>query len=77
MNHGTAEPPARVTWLQPYPDEDLPSAEEQPDALAVSRETLELVFLAAIQHLPPASAPSWSCATFSGSPPPRPPSPWR
>ncbi|WP_406366502.1 RNA polymerase subunit sigma-70 [Streptomyces sp. NBC_00645] len=52
MNHGTAEPPARVTWLQPYPDEDLPSAEERPDALAVSRETLELVFLAAIQHLP-------------------------
>ncbi|MFD6497881.1 sigma-70 family RNA polymerase sigma factor [Streptomyces sp. NPDC060188] len=52
MNHGSAEPPARVTWLQPYPDEDLPSAEEQPDALAVSRETLELVFLAAIQHLP-------------------------
>ncbi|MET7940222.1 sigma-70 family RNA polymerase sigma factor [Streptomyces sp. NPDC005302] len=52
MNHGSAEPPARVTWLQPYPDEDLPSAEEQPDAHAVSRETLELVFLAAIQHLP-------------------------
>ncbi|MEV5792102.1 sigma-70 family RNA polymerase sigma factor [Streptomyces sp. NPDC052192] len=52
MNHGSAEPPARVTWLQPYPDEDLPSAQEQPDALAVSRETLELVFLAAIQHLP-------------------------
>ncbi|WP_441350887.1 RNA polymerase subunit sigma-70 [Streptomyces sp. Tue6028] len=53
MNHGDAEPPARVTWLQPYPDEDLPSAEEQPDARAVSRETLELVFLAAVQHLPP------------------------
>ncbi|MER5825507.1 sigma-70 family RNA polymerase sigma factor [Streptomyces mirabilis] len=53
MNHGGAEPPARVTWLQPYPDDDLPSTEEQPDALAVSRETLELVFLAAIQHLPP------------------------
>ncbi|MFF0141650.1 sigma-70 family RNA polymerase sigma factor [Streptomyces sp. NPDC005227] len=52
MNHGSADPPARVTWLQPYPDEDLPSAEEQPDALAVSRETLELVFLAAVQHLP-------------------------
>ncbi|MEU0436969.1 sigma-70 family RNA polymerase sigma factor [Streptomyces sp. NPDC006290] len=52
MNHGTADPPARITWLQPYPDEDLPSAEEQPDARAVSRETLELVFLAAIQHLP-------------------------
>ncbi|MGW1497720.1 sigma-70 family RNA polymerase sigma factor [Streptomyces mirabilis] len=53
MNHGGAEPPARITWLQPYPDDDLPSTEEQPDALAVSRETTELVFLAAIQHLPP------------------------
>ncbi|WP_393098883.1 sigma-70 family RNA polymerase sigma factor [Streptomyces sp. LN325] len=53
MNHGSAEPPARITWLQPYPDEDLPSAGDQPDALAVSRETMELVFLAAIQHLPP------------------------
>ncbi|MFD8420257.1 sigma-70 family RNA polymerase sigma factor [Streptomyces sp. NPDC059668] len=53
MNHGSADPPARITWLQPYPDEDLPSADDQPDALAVSRETMELVFLAAIQHLPP------------------------
>ncbi|WP_458243796.1 sigma-70 family RNA polymerase sigma factor [Streptomyces sp. MAI_2237] len=53
MNHGTGEPPARLTWLQPYPDDELPSAEEQPEAAAVSRETLELVFLAAIQHLPP------------------------
>jgi RNA polymerase sigma-70 factor (ECF subfamily) len=54
MNHGSgAEPPARITWLQPYPDGDLPSAEEQPDAVAVSRETMELVFLAAVQHLPP------------------------
>ncbi|MEU6252286.1 sigma-70 family RNA polymerase sigma factor [Streptomyces sp. NPDC047043] len=53
MNHGTGEPPARITWLQPYPDDELPSAAEQPEAAAVSRETLELVFLAAIQHLPP------------------------
>gem|GEM_PF-26244 len=53
MNHGTGEPPARVTWLQPYPDDELPSAEEQPEAAAVSRETLELVFLATLQHLPP------------------------
>ncbi|MGW3305765.1 sigma-70 family RNA polymerase sigma factor [Streptomyces sp. NPDC001073] len=53
MNHGGGEPPARVTWLQPYPDDELPSAEEQPEAAAVSRETLELVFLAAVQHLPP------------------------
>ncbi|MCX4880837.1 MULTISPECIES: sigma-70 family RNA polymerase sigma factor [unclassified Streptomyces] len=54
MNHGTGEPPARVTWLQPYPDDELPTADEdRPDIAAVSRETLELVFLAAIQHLPP------------------------
>jgi RNA polymerase sigma-70 factor (ECF subfamily) len=53
MNHGTGEPPARVTWLQPFPDDELPSPEEQPEAAALSRETLELVFLAALQHLPP------------------------
>ncbi|MFJ6082699.1 RNA polymerase subunit sigma-70 [Streptomyces sp. NPDC092369] len=53
MNHGTGEAPARLTWLQPYPDDELPSAQEQPEAAAVGKETLELVFLAAIQHLPP------------------------
>jgi RNA polymerase sigma-70 factor (TIGR02960 family) len=54
MNHGTGEAPARITWLQPYPDDELPTAEaDRPDVAAVSRETLELVFLAAIQHLPP------------------------
>jgi RNA polymerase sigma-70 factor (TIGR02960 family) len=55
MNHGSGEPPARITWLQPYPDDELPSADaqEEPETAAVSRETLELVFLAAMQHLPP------------------------
>ena len=50
------EPPVRIAWLQPYPDqllEDVASGEVEPDAAAVSRETMELVFLAAIQHLPP------------------------
>jgi RNA polymerase sigma-70 factor (TIGR02960 family) len=45
MDHGKGPAPARITWLQPYPDE--------PEAAAVSRETIELVFLSAIQHLPP------------------------
>jgi RNA polymerase sigma-70 factor (TIGR02960 family) len=47
---------AEVPWMQPYPDELLdevaPSA-EQPDAVVVERETIELAFLAALQVLPP------------------------
>lgn len=52
FDSGAEEGPDRVPWLQPYPDQllDLDSA---PDAAVVSRETLELVFLTAIQHLPP------------------------
>jgi len=51
-------PPWRpeLPWLQPYPDELLEPAapsETEPDAAAVSRETIELTFLAALQHLPP------------------------
>jgi RNA polymerase sigma-70 factor (ECF subfamily) len=46
--------PARddLPWLQPYPDVLLDRAEE-PDAQLVRRETIELAFLIAIQHLPP------------------------
>ncbi|WP_174554103.1 sigma-70 family RNA polymerase sigma factor [Microtetraspora fusca] len=56
MEHGSGEPPARVTWLQPYPDrllEGVVADEVGPDAAVVSKETMELVFLTAIQHLPP------------------------
>jgi RNA polymerase sigma-70 factor, ECF subfamily len=54
----SAAGPARtdIAWLQPFPDRLLepaaPGAAE-PDAVAFARETLELAFLAAIQHLPP------------------------
>jgi RNA polymerase sigma-70 factor (ECF subfamily) len=44
-----------VAWLQPYPDrllEPTAPSESEPDALLVSRETIELAYLAAIQHLP-------------------------
>ena len=44
-----------MVWLQPYPDQLLdeiaPSA-DQPDAVAVDRETIELAFLVALQSLP-------------------------
>ncbi|HEV3356305.1 MAG TPA: RNA polymerase subunit sigma-70 [Pseudonocardiaceae bacterium] len=55
FEHG-GEPPARIPWLQAYPDEMLPEIvdpEPSPEAESVGRETMELVFLAAIQHLPP------------------------
>jgi RNA polymerase sigma-70 factor (ECF subfamily) len=46
-------PPADLPWLQPYPDRLLAPAEEEPDAVVGARETIELTFVAAIQHLPP------------------------
>jgi RNA polymerase sigma-70 factor (ECF subfamily) len=46
-------PPADLPWLQPYPDVLLAPPEDDPGAAVVVRETIELTFLAAIQHLPP------------------------
>jgi RNA polymerase sigma-70 factor (ECF subfamily) len=46
-------PPEDLPWLQPYPDRLLAPAEEGPEAMVVARETIELSFMAAIQHLPP------------------------
>ncbi|TQM45913.1 RNA polymerase subunit sigma-70 [Pseudonocardia cypriaca] len=45
-----------VTWLQPFPDNLLEMAappDAEPDAAVVARETIELAFLVAVQHLPP------------------------
>jgi RNA polymerase sigma-70 factor (ECF subfamily) len=47
-----------IPWLQPCPDHllepDAPN-ETDPHAMTVSREGIELAFLAALQHLPPRS----------------------
>ena len=59
-SHPSAGPPPRAgadtAWLQPFPDrlwEPVAASEDEPDAAVVTRETIELAFLAAIQHLPP------------------------
>src|SRR5690606_21930877 len=50
-----AEPGAlpHVPWLQPFPDQLLADAGDAPDARLVSRESLELGYLVALQCLPP------------------------
>ena len=51
------EPPwaPELPWLQPYPDALLDEAQREagPEAGLVSRETIELAYMAALQHLPP------------------------
>ncbi|WP_339156467.1 RNA polymerase subunit sigma-70 [Actinomadura luteofluorescens] len=41
---------SEVRYLQPYPDRMLP---EDPQEAVVARETIELAFIVAVQHLPP------------------------
>ena len=45
-----------MLWLQPYPDElleELGGEGERPEAAVVSKETIELAYLVAIQRLAP------------------------
>jgi RNA polymerase sigma-70 factor (ECF subfamily) len=47
---------AELPWLQPYPDRllnEIAPREEEPDAVVVERETIELAYIALIQRLPP------------------------
>ncbi|WP_184756390.1 sigma-70 family RNA polymerase sigma factor [Streptosporangium album] len=51
-----AVPPAEVSWLQPYPDrllDPITPDDAGPATALIAKETIELAFLAAIQHLPP------------------------
>ena len=46
-----------VVWLQPYPDrllDELPAADaDEPETKALARETIELAYVVAVQHLAP------------------------
>jgi RNA polymerase sigma-70 factor (ECF subfamily) len=45
-----------VPWLQPYPDrllDEVAPRDDEPDAVVVARETIELAYIAIIQALPP------------------------
>jgi RNA polymerase sigma-70 factor (TIGR02960 family) len=47
---------AEIPWLQPYPDrllDEIPAASgDEPGAMVVARETIELAFIAIVQELP-------------------------
>ena len=59
--HRARRPPslgsfAALPWLQPYPDrllDEVAPPGDEPDSVVVSRETIELMFVAALQLLPP------------------------
>ena len=48
-------PLAETVWIEPYPEDEMPGASDaaSPGARYEERETLELAFVAALQHLPP------------------------
>ncbi len=52
--NGTGRPLAETVWIEPYPDEIAALADgyASPDAIYDRRESVELAFIAALQHLP-------------------------
>ncbi|HZE33557.1 MAG TPA: sigma-70 family RNA polymerase sigma factor [Actinoallomurus sp.] len=46
-------PLAETTWVEPVPDSSVLAAGADPAEQAISRESVRLAFVAALQHLPP------------------------
>jgi RNA polymerase sigma-70 factor, ECF subfamily len=44
--------PTDLMWLEPYPDQLVAGVEQSPEALYDARESLEIAFVAGLQHLP-------------------------
>jgi RNA polymerase sigma-70 factor (ECF subfamily) len=53
-HQGPGEPITESVWIEPYPDErlEVEDGETAPDARFEQRESVELAFIAALQHLP-------------------------
>ena len=50
---GPGPPLVETVWVEPYPDGALRDERAAPDARYEQRESVELAFVAALQHLPP------------------------
>lgn len=48
-----AAPNSEVLWLEPYPDSELPTAEDTPEEAALRHERISLAFMEILQLLPP------------------------
>jgi RNA polymerase sigma-70 factor, ECF subfamily len=49
---GVGEPVVESVWIEPYPDAELADGRTSPEARYEQRESVELAFVAALQHLP-------------------------
>jgi RNA polymerase sigma-70 factor (TIGR02960 family) len=52
VDDGLGEPLLESVWIEPYPDADVPYGAAGPEARYEQRESVELAFVAALQHLP-------------------------